>query len=73
MKALERLVGSVGRRLGGTAPGDPLDLGASSGAEPPDSSLFQCTECGTVYIATDKDECSSCGTGTDRVPSTLSD
>lgn len=73
MKALERLVGTVGERLGGTAPGDRQGAGASRQPDHPDSSLFQCTECGTVYIATDKDECSTCGTDTDRVPSTLSD
>ena len=43
----------------------------ASGAEP-DSSLFQCSHCDEVYIALEKDRCSSCRTEVTEVSPTLS-
>lgn len=40
--------------------------------EDPDSSLYQCSECGSVYVALDKDDCSRCNTTVTEVSSTLS-
>lgn len=37
-----------------------------------ETALYQCETCGTVYIATEKETCSSCKTGVDEVPATLS-
>lgn len=47
---------------------DGLELGES---EDPRPGLFHCPTCGVVYIAVDKETCSSCETTVESVPSTL--
>ena len=42
-----------------------------SPAAAPDSSLFQCSECDVVYIALEKDRCSSCRNEVTEVSPTL--
>lgn len=37
------------------------------------SSLFQCLDCGTVYVDTDKETCSACSTTVEQLPSTLTE
>ena len=39
--------------------------------EGPQSSLYQCSSCDTVYIATEMQRCPSCDTPVEQVPSTL--
>ncbi|MFC4447916.1 hypothetical protein [Halorussus aquaticus] len=71
MKSLSQWVGAVGervRRTGGRA-GTTSDSGATRRDESR-SSLFRCPDCEAVYIATDKDTCSTCETTVQRVPST---
>lgn len=41
-------------------------------ATEPNSSLFQCSECDVVYIALEKDRCSSCREEVTEVSPTLS-
>lgn len=69
MKAIQRLVDSVERTIGDFRTGP--SAGSAGGRQVPETSLFECPDCGTVFIATDKDHCGDCGTGTHRVPSTL--
>ncbi len=38
----------------------------------PPVGLFECPDCGTVYVAPDEHNCSRCGVAADRIPSTLS-
>lgn len=35
------------------------------------SALYKCRSCNLVYIATEKQSCSSCGTPLEQVPATL--
>lgn len=37
------------------------------------SSLFQCQRCERVYVAPEKQGCSQCDAGVERVPSTLAE
>jgi hypothetical protein len=54
-----------------TDSGVPGADGATAGRDP-DSSLFQCSECDVVYIALEKDRCSSCRKEVTEVSPTLS-
>jgi hypothetical protein len=51
---------------GSTPPDD------ASTDEGPRSSLFQCSECDVVYVAIEKDRCSSCRNEVTEVSQTLS-
>lgn len=42
-------------------------------SEEPDSHLFSCVSCQTVYIATEKQSCPQCGGAVKRVPATLAE
>ncbi|WP_123538264.1 hypothetical protein [Halosimplex salinum] len=84
MQSLTELAGSVGRRLRGTENRTDADgdgdgdggrgrdgtAGPSSGTR---SSLFRCPGCETVYVAVDKDTCSTCESAVEPVPSTQSE
>ena len=41
-------------------------------SETPDSNLYHCSECASVYIALEKDTCSRCNVTVKQVPATLS-
>ena len=69
------LVEKVRTIWGNVQRGEQSDLlaGADAGADAePRSSLFQCSECDVVYIALEKDKCSSCRTEVTEVSPTLS-
>ena len=78
---ITRLVGSVSEWFRNDAGEDARD-GAGKGPAATqrrgdgttrEASLFQCPDCEAVYVATDKDTCSTCGAAVDQVPSTLAD
>ena len=74
MGTITRWVESVERRVRGTESREKRqnDVDTASRDEPP-SSLFHCPECKTVYIATDKNTCSTCDETVEQVPSELSE
>ena len=73
------MLGETVRRLwaDATSTNDHTDMeaktdgGTATEAGDPDSSLFQCAECDVVYIALEKERCSSCRTEVDEVSPTL--
>lgn len=46
--------------------------GEASSAPEPNSTLFQCSECDVVYVAIEKDRCSSCRNEVTEVSQTIS-
>ena len=58
---------------GNVQSGRETDLleGDDAGEAEPRSSLFQCSECDVVYIALEKDKCSSCREEVTEVSPTL--
>lgn len=40
--------------------------------EAPESTLFQCPDCESVFVAIDKETCDTCDAAVEEVPSTLS-
>lgn len=67
----------------GVRSGDDGDADAGSGAgaaevddagrSTPESKLFRCPECDVVYLALEKENCSSCRNEVREVPGSLSD
>jgi hypothetical protein len=73
MKSVGRVVKSVTRMRPFA---DSPDTEAESETEPQpnddrESSLFACQECNSVYVALEKQTCSSCGTAVEEIPATL--
>jgi len=70
MKSIFKLVQSVTRILLSTT-----NHAESETESAPDDdrqpSLYACQSCDSVYIATEKQTCQSCGTAVEQVPATL--
>lgn len=73
MNLVAEWVGAVGGWLRKFEDGEEARTDAAATPEESRSSLFRCPECESVYVATDKDACSTCETAVVRVPSTLSE
>ncbi|MFB6173224.1 MAG: hypothetical protein ABEI39_01135 [Halobacteriales archaeon] len=57
-------------RAGGEAAVGTAGRGAAT--DRPDTSLFECPDCHTVYVAVEKSTCSSCDAAVEEVAATLS-
>lgn len=62
---LDLFASTIGR--GADSPGESSDV--TDAAETPSTRLYECPDCGTVYIATELESCSDCDTRVDRIPS----
>lgn len=74
MHSIAKLTEAVSRRFRNT--GDQTDTTTATETTLPDESqpsLFYCSDCETVYIATDKNTCSTCDTTVEQVPSALAE
>lgn len=60
---------TIGRYPGSGDESATVATGADDAADTPSTRLFECPDCGTVYIATELESCSDCGTRVDRIPS----
>jgi DNA-directed RNA polymerase subunit RPC12/RpoP len=60
---LGRVVSTL--RSDGDSGGDP----GGEAADPARTHLYECPDCGTVYVASELESCSDCGTDVDRIPS----
>lgn len=61
--------GQLGRKNESPTQTDDEDL---SPADESRSTLYQCPDCESVYVALDKQTCSTCDAAVEEVPSTLS-
>lgn len=52
---------------GGSAPTEPEETGDRD--ERPAARLYECPDCESVYLSLDLEDCRTCGTGVERVPS----
>jgi len=71
---MERMGHGIIDRFVSTVRRDPDTRGESTAgaADTPDANatrLYECPDCGTVYVATELETCSDCGTRVDRIPS----
>lgn len=73
MLSLSGVVSAVGDQFGRSKEATDEDGHRdASPADGPQSSLFQCPDCESVYVAVDKERCTACETAVEQVPSTLS-
>jgi len=74
---LRSVLSDARERAGGSDAGDS-DVpggdatGADGSTEEPTAGLFECSACGTVYVAEEKTTCSSCDEPVEEVSATLS-
>ncbi|RDI72506.1 hypothetical protein [Halopelagius longus] len=71
MNFVAEYVRSVGGWFRGTDAEESRDDAEATPAEGPRASLFQCSDCGSVYVATDKETCSTCNEAVEQIPSTV--
>jgi hypothetical protein len=60
------------RAVGVTDEPDRTDTPAEQ-SDAPEPSLYECPACTTVYVAVEKDTCSTCGTSVEQVASAAAD
>lgn len=69
MKAVSKVIDSIGGLLGRPAEREARSTDAET--EPQEQSavsLFRCPDCDAVYVAIDKDACSTCETSVEEAP-----
>lgn len=71
MDSLAAWAESIGQRLSLRDRADATDVESTPAA--PQSSLFRCPDCETVYVATLKETCVTCDATVEQVPSTLTE
>lgn len=76
---LRSVLSGARERAGGTGDADgETDSGGGGSVEDaesvavPETNLFECSTCDTVYVAVEKSTCSTCGTDVREVSATLS-
>ena len=77
MLSLDGVVSAVGATLGRTEEASEESTAKSDDADPSPqndarSTLYQCPDCESVYVAIDKEACDTCDTAVEEIPSTLS-
>lgn len=68
---IQRTNGRANGSSGGIDERADEDAGRSTTEEDEQSSLFECPECGTVYVDAEKEMCQNCRTEVSEVRSTL--
>ncbi|ELZ28116.1 hypothetical protein C475_04905 [Halosimplex carlsbadense 2-9-1] len=70
---LRSVLSDARERAGGGDAATPDDPAAGDESPPePTTGLFECSACGTVYVAEEKSTCSSCDEPVEEVSATLS-
>lgn len=70
MKSVVNVVQSVTRMLSSRTNHAETEIDSAPDGDS-QSSLYACRSCDSVYIATEKQTCQSCGTAVEQVPATL--
>lgn len=68
---LRSVISDARDRAGGDS-GGTVSPGRDRASTAPETSLFECQACHTVYVAVEKSTCSSCDTAVEEVAATLS-
>ncbi|WP_415379230.1 hypothetical protein [Halosimplex sp. TS25] len=55
-----------------TRPDGPGTVDRTESRDVPETNLYECSTCDTVYVAREKSTCSTCGEDVEQVSSTLS-